>query len=79
MMVVSGPYPNVLAFDVPHNRLYSSNIEKTLLRFDSKGNVTREYQLDKRGNEAKQILLHPQKNILALRTDKKLFIVKFEN
>lgn len=79
MMVVPGPYPNVLAFDVTHNRLYSSNIEKTLLRFDSKGNITREYQLDKRGNEAKQILLHPQKNILALRTEKKLFIVKFEN
>ncbi len=79
LSVIPGAYPRALAFDPGHNRLYSSNFEKNLLRFDNKGNIIREYKLDKRGNETKQILAHPHENMLALRTKKHVFLVKFKH
>jgi S1-C subfamily serine protease len=77
LSVIPGAYPTALAFDSKNSQLYSANFEKNLLRFDSKGNIIREYKLDKRGNQTIQLLTHPHENMLAVRTEKHIFLVRF--
>jgi hypothetical protein len=74
--ISTGSIPRVFAFDQAAHKLYTQNYENQLLVFTSEGLKEREYPLSKRGDEVRQILVHPRGKQMLVLTDTQLFWVQ---